>query len=53
MFQPNLNERESPIQWPMIVALLSLMIIGAAFIFSATANNEMFRAYEWYPAAGR
>ncbi len=48
MFQPNLNERESPIQWPMIVALLSLMIIGAAFIFSATANNEVFRAYAWY-----
>lgn len=32
----------------MIVALLSLMILGAAFIFSATANNEMFRAYAWY-----
>jgi rod shape determining protein RodA len=48
MFRLNPNERESPVQWPMIVALLSLMILGAAFIYSATANNEMFRAYAWY-----
>lgn len=48
MFENRVNERESPIQWPMLLALLSLMMIGAAFIYSATANNEMFRQYAWY-----
>ena len=52
MFRSNLNERESLIEWPMILALLALMIIGAAFIFSATSNNEMFRAYAWYRQPG-
>src|SRR5687768_4775802 len=48
MFAGPVNDRGSAIQWPMILAVLSLMIIGAAFIQSATANNEMFRQYAWY-----
>ena len=48
MFQTRLNERESAIQWPMILALLGLMSIGAAFIYSATANNDMFRQAPWH-----
>ena len=48
MFQTNLNERESPIQAPMILALLALMMIGAAFIYSATSNNDMFRQLAWF-----
>lgn len=48
MFQIRLNEKESPIQWPTIVALIALMIIGTAFIYSATVNNEVFRQAAWY-----
>jgi rod shape determining protein RodA len=48
MFRPSLNDRQSPIQWPMILALLGLMVIGAAFIYSATANNDVFRQLAWY-----
>ncbi len=32
----------------MILALLALMIIGTAFIYSATSNNEMFRQLPWF-----
>jgi rod shape determining protein RodA len=48
MFQTKLNERESPIEWPMILALVGLMVIGTAFIYSATWNNENFRSLPWY-----
>src|SRR5687767_1160750 len=48
VFQSNLNEKESPVEWPMLLALLALMIIGAAFIYSATANNDYFRQMAWY-----
>ncbi len=48
MFKPKLNERESRIQIPMILALVGLMVIGAAFIASATSNNDTFRQMAWY-----
>lgn len=32
----------------MLLAVFALMILGSAFIFSATANNEMFRQLAWY-----
>jgi rod shape determining protein RodA len=48
MFATNLNDRQTAIQWPMIMAALALMIIGAAFIYSATSNNDMFRQLAWY-----
>jgi rod shape determining protein RodA len=32
----------------MLLALLGLMLIGAAFIYSATANNETFRQLAWF-----
>jgi rod shape determining protein RodA len=48
MFNTKLNEKESPIQWPMILALTGLMAIGAAFVFSATSSNDMFRQLAWY-----
>src|ERR1051326_4160109 len=48
MFDTRLNERESPVQWPMIMAVLGLMIIGAAFIYSATSHNELFWQLAWY-----
>lgn len=48
MFDNKLNERESAIQWPMVLSLFGLMLIGAAFIFSATSNNDMFRSLAWY-----
>jgi rod shape determining protein RodA len=48
MLQTRRNDKESPIEWPMLLALLGLMLIGAAFIYSATSNNDMFRQLPWY-----
>jgi rod shape determining protein RodA len=48
MFQSAVNERQSPIQVPMILALAALMMIGSAFIYSATSNNETFRQLAWF-----
>jgi rod shape determining protein RodA len=48
MFQSNLNERESPIQWAMVLSLFGLMLIGAAFVYSATSTNDSFRHLAWY-----
>ena len=36
MFDPALTHREAKVDWPMLAALLGLMVAGAAFIFSAT-----------------
>jgi rod shape determining protein RodA len=47
MFDTNLNEKKSPIEWPMLLALAGLMGVGVAFIYSATSNNDMFRPLAW------
>jgi len=48
MFEPTLNQREQRIEWRLLVTLLGLMIIGAAFIYSATTANELARNVALY-----
>ena len=40
MFETNLNERESRVEWTMIGPVLGLMIIGIAFIYSASTAAD-------------
>jgi rod shape determining protein RodA len=40
MFEPYLNERESRVDWLMLAALLGLMTIGIAFIYSASTVSD-------------
>jgi len=46
MYDPRLNEKNSDFDWPLHVATVGLMLIGAAFIFSATARYAPQAA--WY-----
>ena len=39
MYDPHLNEKKSDFDWPLHAATLGLMLIGTAFIFSATARH--------------
>jgi len=48
MFEPHLNERESRVDWRMILAIVGLMIIGAAFIYSAQPPSETAAWYKHY-----
>ena len=45
MFEAHLNERQSRVDWQMIVAIVSLMVIGVAFIYSAKPPGE---TTAWY-----
>src|SRR6185437_3167396 len=47
MFEPHLNERQSRVDWQMIVAVLGLMVIGVSFIYSAKQPPE---TTAWYNA---
>lgn len=44
----HLKEREAMVDWPLVIALLCLMVIGAMFIFSATAYNESLNQQPWF-----
>ena len=48
MYEANLNERKSSLDWPLVLALLGLMGIGAAFIYSASFANESARTLVWF-----
>src|SRR5580658_9547303 len=49
MYDPKLNERKSESDWPLAAAALGLMIIGAAFIFSATGSQSLYlHQVLWY-----
>ncbi len=56
IFDKPINKREWPIEWPMAFAVLGLMIMGAAFIYSAKPLSEMvpwyrefaFKQVVWY-----
>src|SRR2546425_571660 len=56
MFEPHLNERQSRVDWQMMVALVGLMIVGVFFIYSAKPPSETtvwynqyhFRQVIWY-----
>jgi len=52
MYDPQLNERKSDSDWPLAAAAAGLMLIGTAFIFSATENQPLlhttyFRQMLW------
>ena len=48
MFEKTLTRREPTIDWPLWTSLLGLMIIGAAFVYSATSVSEPARDLPWY-----
>ena len=47
MTELTLKHRGSPVDWPLLVALGLLMIIGAAFIYSATMVNATGAGQPW------
>src|SRR5258706_924720 len=48
MFEAVLNERQSRIDRLQVAALCGLMLLGAAFIYSATMVTESASAAPWY-----
>lgn len=48
MYEANLNERKSFLDWPLVLALLGLMFVGTAFIYSASFANESERTLSWF-----
>jgi rod shape determining protein RodA len=48
MFDADLNERQSRIDRLQLVALVGLMVLGAAFVYSATMVSESARLAPWY-----
>jgi rod shape determining protein RodA len=49
MYEAELNEhRNSQLDWPLLLATVGLMVIGAAFVFSATSVHESEINAAWY-----
>lgn len=48
MYETNLNERKSFLDWPLLLALLGLMFVGTVFIYSASFANESSSDLVWY-----
>ncbi|MEO6035756.1 MAG: FtsW/RodA/SpoVE family cell cycle protein, partial [Verrucomicrobiota bacterium] len=48
MYETPLNERKSFLDWPMVLALLGLMVVGTVFIYSASFANESARTLVWF-----
>jgi len=48
MFSIGSKERQSKIDWTLLLALGGLMIVGVAFVYSATMANESSLAAPWY-----
>ena len=48
LYDTNLNHRETRLEWPMLVALVLLMAVGVAFIYSATMVNNAGASLPWY-----
>jgi rod shape determining protein RodA len=44
MFDAHLNRREPQVDWPMWLAIFGLMLIGVAFIFSATSATAAYES---------
>ena len=47
MFESHLTERQSRVDWLMILSIVGLMVIGVAFIYSAKPPGE---TTAWYNA---
>ena len=52
MFQSSTSERQGTIDWLMIAAIFGLMIIGVAFVYSATLVSETSLHPAWYNQHG-
>ncbi len=48
MFGSATKDRHDRIDWLLLLALLGLMLLGAAFIYSATMANESTSPLPWY-----
>lgn len=48
MFAPTPARRESGILWSLWLAVFGLMLVGTAFIYSATATADAARDLPWY-----
>jgi rod shape determining protein RodA len=48
LFQPVPSRREVSILWPLWLSVLGLMVVGAAFISSATANTDAASHLPWW-----
>src|SRR5688572_23522062 len=48
MFGIAIKERQSHIDWLQLIAILSLMAISVAFIFSATIATDAVSTIKWY-----
>ena len=48
MLNPSIQSRHPRMEWPMWVAIGALMVIGVAFVFSATMANEATNFLPWY-----
>jgi rod shape determining protein RodA len=48
MFDPDLNERQSRLERVQLAALFGLMVLGAAFVYSATMVSESASSGPWY-----
>jgi len=48
LFTPAPSRRETSILWPLWLAVFGLMIVGAAFIYSATANTDAANHLPWW-----
>ncbi len=48
LFAPSSTSRNSSFLWPLWLAVLGLMLVGAAFIYSATANTDSANHLPWW-----
>src|SRR5881296_3627833 len=48
MITLGLKERQSKVDWSLFLAVSALMLIGTAFIYSATMANESAIVAPWY-----
>jgi rod shape determining protein RodA len=48
MNQTYLNERKNDVGWPLLLAAAGLMVVGIAFVFSATAAYQTAHGLRWY-----
>jgi len=48
MFESHLNEPGKRIEWTLVLAVLGLMIVGVAFIYSASFANESSQTLVWF-----
>lgn len=48
MYEAHLNERQTRVDWFLLVAVLGLMVVGTAFIYSASSVHEGTTAAGWH-----